>query len=170
MPVERERRSGWEGERERRAQKPNPNKYFLPLENERGGWRKSQKKEEEGGPDSEEFMLVWWRPRSNGELSIHSGHGWTRLDDSNPSQVPFLRCGKETLRVTVTWSRLYSVNVKLHWEVWWIMAPWCLKDPSPPIHCAQTLALFVFQRFMLTLQGWHFSPRTLEKVKTADKP
>lgn len=167
MPVERERRSGWEGERERRAQKPNPNKYFLPLENERGGWKKKVKKR--GGGRTRQWGVYVGVMKAQEQWGAEHTQ-WTRLDDSNPSQVPFLRCGKETLRVTVTWSRLYSVNVKLHWEVWWIMAPWCLKDPSPPIHCAQTLALFVFQRFMLTLQGWHFSPRTLEKVKTADKP
>lgn len=166
MPVERERRSGWEGERERRAQKPNPNKYFLPLENERGGWKKKSKKR--GGRTRQWGVYVGVMKAQEQWGAEHTQ--WTRLDDSNPSQVPFLRRRKETLRVTVTWSRLYSVNVKLHWEVWWIMAPWCLKEPSPPIHCAQTLALFVFQRFMLTLQGWHFSTRTLEKVKTADKP
>lgn len=80
-------------------------------------------------------MLVWWRPSSNGELSIHSGHGWTT---QTLHRSPFLRRGKETLRVTVTWSRLYSVNVKLHCGVQWITTPRCHKEPSTPIHRAHT--------------------------------
>lgn len=151
MSVEREKRSEWERDRERQALKPNPNKYFLPLENERGSWKKKVKKEEEGGPDSKEFMLVWWGPCAGLERRWGVERTlWTRLDDSTPSQVPFLKRGKETLRFTVTTSRLYSVNVKLHWAVQWITVPWCHKESSPPIHSAQTLTLFMLQRFTLT--------------------
>lgn len=60
------------------------------------------------------------------------------------------------LKFTVTTSRLYNVNVKLHWGVQWITVPWCYKEPSPPIHHAWTLALFMFQRITLTQQHWHF--------------
>lgn len=155
------KRSEWEGERERQAQKPNPNKYFLPLENERGGWKKKKKKEkeakdeEEGGPDSEEFMLVWWGPSARLERRWGAERTlWTRLDDSTPSWVPFLKRGKETLRFTVTTSRLYSVNVKLRWGVQWIT----VREPSPPI--LRHWALFMFERFTLTQQYWHFSAYT----------
>lgn len=176
MPVERERRSEWEGERERRAQKPNPNEYFLPLENERGGWKKKvkkksqKKKKEEGGPDSKEFMLVWWGPCAGLERRWGAERTlWTRLDDSTPSWVPFFKRGKETLRFTVTTSRLYSVHVKLHWGVQWITVLWCYKEPSPPIHHGRTLALFMFQRFTLTRQCWHFSTYAVWESRNCEK-
>lgn len=119
--------------------------------------KKKVKKEEEGGPDSKEFMLVWWGPCSGLERRRGAERTlWTRLDDATLSQVLFLERGKETLRFTVTTSRLYSVNVKLHWAVQWITVPWCHKEPSLPIHCAQTLTLFMFQGFTLARQHRHF--------------
>lgn len=86
----------------------------------------------------------------DGEQSVHCGHGWT----TQPlHKCPFLKRGKEMLRFTVTTSRLYNVNVKLHWGV-----PW--KEPSPPIRHTRTLTLFMFQGIPLTQQPDTFSVYT----------
>lgn len=147
MPVQRDRRG-------KRWYKKNHiwKEIFLPLENEE--WLKEE--EEEGGRDSEEFMLVWWGPgleqRWGAERTLR-----TRLDDWSPSWVlALLQRGKEMLMFTLTTSRLYNVNVKLHRRV----------QSHPP--CLYTSFIYIFKNTALTRQTLTFlSVYTLQTVKTS---
>lgn len=89
-------------------------------------WLKEEE-EEEGGLDGGRRRLrslCWcdgglalgWS--SDGEQSIPCGHGWTTgaLHEFSISFF-FLQRGKEMLMFTLTTSRLYNVNVKLHRSV-----------------------------------------------------
>lgn len=122
----------------------------------KSGWKKKRRREggKEGGRDSGEFMLVWWGPgleqRRGAERTLR-----TRLDDWSPSWVlAFLQRGKEMLMFTLTTSRLYNVNVKLHRRV-----------PSHP-PCLYTSFIYIFKNTALTRQTLTFlSAYTLQTVK-----
>lgn len=121
------------------------------VERRRGGGRVGRR---EGGRDSEEFMLVWWGPgleqRRGAERTLR-----TRLDDWSPSWVlAFLQRGKEMLMFTLTTSRLYNVNVKLHRRA----------QSHPP--CLYTSFIYIFKNTALTRQTLPFlSVYTLQIVK-----
>ncbi len=89
MPMEREKRSEWEGEREDGHKNQIQMNIFF-LWKMKGVVEKKKKKKsnkvEEGGPDSEEVMLVWWGPCAGLERRWGAERTlWTRLDDSTPS-------------------------------------------------------------------------------------
>lgn len=125
------------------AQNPNPNKYFHTF----GKWKCGSEK---GDGQAEETAWVHVRVMRL-ERSL-----WTRLGDSTLHKCPF-KAQEEALRFTVTTSRLYSVNVKLHWGPWWTTLPWCYKKPSQAIHTSRTPTLFMFHSFML-IQEFLFKP------------
>lgn len=56
----------------------------------------------------------------------------------------FLQWGKEMLMFTLTTSRLYNVNVKLHRRV----------QSHPP--CLYTSFIYILKNTVLTCQHWHF--------------
>lgn len=146
MSVERERRMT-EGEGERKMGTQTKSKRRFSSSGKWKGWLRKKKAREDQTVRSlcwcDEGPALGWS--GDGEQSVHCGHGWT----TQPlHKCPFLRRGKEMLRFTVTTSRLYNVNVKLHWGV-----PW--KEPSPPICHTRTLALFMFQGIPLTQQSRH---------------
>lgn len=77
--------------------------------------KKSQKKRRREYQTARVYVGVTkvpcWVQRGDGVQSVHCGHGWT----TQPLHKSlFLKHRKETVRFTVTRSRLYSVNVKLH--------------------------------------------------------
>lgn len=91
---------------------------------------------------------------------------WTRLGDSTLHKCPF-KAQEEVLRFTVNTSRLYSVNVKLHWGAGWTTLPWCYKKPTQPISTSPTPALFMFHRFLL-IQEFLF--KLYRRDSPVDKP
>lgn len=75
-----------------------------------------------GGREDETARSLWWCDgglvpswSSDGEQSARCGHGWTTGALHECSL--FLTWGKEMLMFTLTTSRLYNVNVKLHRRV-----------------------------------------------------
>lgn len=137
---------------------------FLPLENEKSGWKKKRRRREGGTEGRREdetvrslcrcdggLALGW---SSDGEQSVPCGHGWTTgaLHESSPFFFFFLQRGKEMLMFTLTTSRLYNVNVKLHRRV----------QSHPP--CLYTSFIYIFKNTALTREHWHFCLFTLCKL------
>lgn len=85
------------------------------------------------------LVLSW---SSDGEQSMRCGHGWTT--GALHECLLFLQQGKEMLMFTLTTSRLYNVNVKLHRRV----------QSHPP--CLYTSFIYILKNTVLTGQHWHF--------------
>lgn len=85
------------------------------------------------------LVLSW---SSDGEQSARCGHGWTTGALHECSL--FLTWGKEMLMFTLTTSRLYNVNVKLHRRV---------QSHPPGLY---TSFIYILKNTVLTCQHWYF--------------
>lgn len=112
-----------------------------------GKWKEWLKEEEEGGRRRQWGVYVGVIGALHQAAATMGSRAYSadtagRLE---PFMTPlFVQWGKEMLMFTLTTSRLYSVNVKLHRRVHY----------HPP--CLYTSFIYIFKNTALTQQNWHF--------------